>query len=539
MLLLAYSITVFIGTLIFTALGAYNTLALVDKIEYLPSVAILIAAITIFAFGITSVATNYYSGPGDEQFFAMPLSITDIFRAKFAVSFTTDALLGILVFSIFSVVYAAKEGLLGNPLFYLGLIVTFIAFSVVFLAIIYLIFILVLLYVPKLRKKSFLTGVATGLLIAFIAIYSYMIGFGVGSQGVDLANANQAVLPIALRLAVFAEKCPTLLFVSGALSGKVLPIIILAAISAAVIFGLLPLLGKLYAKTLAGFSDVKSKKLTAEKASQLISRDTKTNTAFKALLIRDIRTILREPAFFANGPLIVVLMPIILIFSLAIPLLLENEYTLAQLITAVQLKCAETSPESLQKIYYAAAMGLSAGIVFVGVNTNVAATAFSREGKGLSNLKAMPFTFETLLKVKFWHSMIYVFVESAFVILLLALANVIFAVIVPWTLLFKLMVLIVISSSAVSLPLIFADLLIDIANPKLNWENPTAAFKQNFNSLFGMLASMALIAIGAGLAYLLPKNYMSLLYLAAVFGIIGAPLGSWYFRYGEKKLRVL
>ena len=196
-LIVIYGVAVFTMMLIFMAHGAYNTLSIVERIEYFPAVSIIIAALTIFVFGITSVATSYYSGAGDEQFFAMPLSMKDIFCAKFALSFITDALLGLFVFVIFTGVYAAKEGLLTNPLFYLGVLVTFISFSVLLIALIYIIFIVFLLLFPKLRKKSFLTGLATVQVIVFAAVYSYAIGFGAGSSSVQVTNTSEAFLPLA------------------------------------------------------------------------------------------------------------------------------------------------------------------------------------------------------------------------------------------------------------------------------------------------------------------------------------------------------
>ena len=538
-LIVIYGVAVFTMMLIFMAHGAYNTLSIVERIEYFPAVSIIIAALTIFVFGITSVATSYYSGAGDEQFFAMPLSMKDIFCAKFALSFITDALLGLFVFVIFTGVYAAKEGLLTNPLFYLGVLVTFISFSVLLIALIYIIFIVFLLLFPKLRKKSFLTGLATVQVIVFAAVYSYAIGFGAGSSSVQVTNTSEAFLPLALTLASFAEKSPFLIFISGALKGHPLPIVLLCAASALVIFLIIPLMGKLYSKTLAGFSDVKSKKLSSEKASELISRDSKTNTAFQALLLRDVKTVLREPAFFANGPLFEFLFPLIIIVSLLVPVTLESELSIEQMITFVKTSYQSLSPEALEKAYYIGTLAISYLIFFTGINSNIASTAFSREGKSLSTLKAMPFTFETLLKAKFWHAMSYVFVGNAIYALLLVILNCILASILPWLLLIKLIILMLIFTSAISIPVIFADLLIDLANPKLNWENPAAAFKQNFNALFAMLFSMVMIAIGAGLAYLLPKNYMSLIYISALFAIIGAPLGSLYFRYGVKRLHVL
>ena len=95
-------------------------------------------------------------------------------------------------------------------------------------------------------------------------------------------------------------------------------------------------------------------------------------------------------------------------------------------------------------------------------------------------------------------------------------------------------------SASISLLLIFIDMFIDTANPKLNWETPMAASKQNFNVLWSMLLTMVTIVIVVILViFVLPKTMPALLILSAIFVIISAPIGAGYFRYAEKRLKVL
>jgi len=407
-----YISVVFIAMFLSMAFGMYNTLEAVEKVQNMPSIAILISAFAILFFGFTSIATNYYTGAGDDQFFAMPLSMKDIFRAKFFMSFITDALFSGLIFSILSLVYGLKLGLLVNPLFYIGLISVFLAFSSLILSVIYILLIGLLLLFPFLRKKSVLTGIASVLIILFAASYGFLTGFS--SATMDFSSTSAMTMPLALRLSSVAEKIPFIRFLASALNGKLLPIVILLALSALVIFGLLPLFASLYAKTLAGFADVKSKRLSKEKAEAVI-KESKINTAFKSLLIRDVRTVFREPSFFANGPLMVFLFPLILIVSTTVPVIVEGpEGGLGALVSAARSAYLQTSPEKLNNIFYYASLIISGIMYFSGTSSNVACTAFSREGKSLSNLKAMPVTFETILKVKFWHSMLYIFVDCPY-----------------------------------------------------------------------------------------------------------------------------
>ena len=89
-----------------------------------------------------------------------------------------------------------------------------------------------------------------------------------------------------------------------------------------------------------------------------------------------------------------------------------------------------------------------------------------------------------------------------------------------------------------SLLLIFIDMFIDTANPKLNWETPMAASKQNFNVLWSMLLSMITVALVIVLViFVLPKKSLFLVILSIIYVIISAPVGAAYFKYAEKRLK--
>ena len=91
----------------------------------------------------------------------------------FTFASVSDAVFGVGMFAISSIVYGYNEGLLTNPLFYLGFIVAALAFSVTAVFVIYLLFILVLYFVPALRKRKVMTIVATALLIVFNPFFCF------------------------------------------------------------------------------------------------------------------------------------------------------------------------------------------------------------------------------------------------------------------------------------------------------------------------------------------------------------------------------
>ena len=137
-----YIFAVMIGMYSAYMLGTYRYLAAEGKEDFMPFVALMVAVAVIMFFGFTSVSSSYYTGKGEEFLMSLPLTPAQLFEGKFAVSFVTDAIMGIGMFAISSIVYGYNEGLLTNPLFYLGFLVTAIAFSVTSVYVIYLLFIL-------------------------------------------------------------------------------------------------------------------------------------------------------------------------------------------------------------------------------------------------------------------------------------------------------------------------------------------------------------------------------------------------------------
>ena len=246
---------------------------------------------------------------------------------------------------------------------------------------------------------------------------------------------------------------------------------------------------------------------------------------------------MREPAFFANGPLFVYLFPVIFILSFSIGFIASGQ-GLGGLIGAIKESAQGANAEVLELVKYIAAISGAAFTVFSGTFANLATTSFSREGKALNDLKAMPVDFNMIIKVKFWHAMLYVGIADVISIIIIIAAYILFQVPLSFGQLFAVMLVMTIMAAAVSLLLIFIDMFIDTAHPKLNWENPMMASKQNLNVLWSMLLSMITVGVVIVLlVFVLPKKLYALVIVSAIYAIISAPVGAGYFKYAEKRLK--
>ena len=509
-----------------------NGLVNTGDIDKMPIIVIFSAFCIVLFFGFVSAATNYYTGCGEEQFLAMPLKPVEIFGAKVGVTAITDAALGAVVVIVGSIIYGIKAGLVTKPLFYVGMLLTTCAIVCISLFLIYGLMLVFLLICPKLRKRNILTGIATALIFVFVCCYSFL-----SSQLSVMLDMNAgAAAPLVQMIRIWATKVPFLMIFADAISGKILPMLLMLAISLVFIFGIVPLFAPGYIKTLNGFSDIKSKKISKAKAQDVISRNVKTNSVFSTLFTRDLRTMFREPSFFANGPLLLIILPVIMLLSGGISILMTSKENLHIILNELQMIFLQMSPEGMLRFKHYATLIVAAIAIFMGNCTSVAATSFSREGKALYDLKAMPIENDTIVLVKFWHAFMYciiaVVVISLYFIGAVALLNIPLTAGEICTMLIEACII----SLLVSLVLIFTEMFIDTVNPKLQWENPTAAFKQNVNAVVSSFISMGLVAIFVVLMIFLPKTGLGMLIIGGIFAVIAAPLGFLYFRYAVKRI---
>lgn len=541
-LLMIYAFGVIAAMYVIAMLGVYSALALVGETALMPVIALLLSAFLVFFFGFTSVASNYYTGNGEEQLLSMPFTPGQLFGAKFAVSFVTDAVFGLVAFAIAAGIYGFNQHILWNPMFYIGTIVTALAFTSIAVAVIYFLFIVVLHLFPGLRKKSILNGIATFFVIAFV------IGFSFANQKLsislslsDIDAVQELMAPNIEKISSVSESIPFIVFLADAVHGKILPILVMLAIFAAVVFGLVPLMGKFYISSLRGFSDVKSKKLSSEKVTQVINKDVQSKSIFSSLFWRDIKTVFREPTFFANGPLMVILLPVIMLVSMSIGFMgASDENVIQELREDIYAVFNEDGGAGVSSLLYYVSLIGGAFAVFMGNSSNIAVSAFSREGKAIYDLKAMPIQNNIIAKVKFAHSFVYTILADVVISLLVVLISVFFQAPVTVSQLVSVFVGIALINLPISLVLIFVDLFIDTSHPKLQWENPVAAFKQNLNAVLAVFITMGVAALVVVLGiFLLPKNQVGTLILAAFFGIIAAVLGAAYFRYAEKRISTM
>lgn len=535
-----YCLVVFAGMYIVLMKNTYANLDFLGETELFPGFSLLLSVIIILNFGFVSVASSYFSGSGEEQFLALPIKPREFFGAKFGVSFFSDAIIGIFLFSVSAGVYGFNKGILGNPLFYIGTLVISVTFSIISVFLIYFLLIIVLILVPAFRKKSILTGVASVFIILFALFIGFSSGYLDSSSVIGEVNATTAAGSLAPFSGIMSalEKVSIFKFFAKALEGNILSIAILLLISVLIIFLINPLLGNLYIKTFEGASDVKTKRLSKNNADKLLSSETKKVSIMKSLYLRDVRGILREPTFFANGPLMVFLFPLIIILGLAIPFFI-SDINMSEVTGRISEALNNIPADLMNQIKYYLCFGGSAFALLIGNLSNVASSSFSREGKELFTLKAMPIDNKIIVKVKFLHAFTYIaigyFIVALMMVVVLNLVKMPLSVL-DIIYIFTIMAIVVFSFSAL---IAIMEMLLDTANPKLMWENPTAAFKQNMNILISMLITLVLFGGFIALGIFMPHKLLLLLIVGVIAAIITVPMWHYYLKYAVRKINLM
>lgn len=237
----------------------------------------------------------------------------------------------------------------------------------------------------------------------------------------------------------------------------------------------LALLAGPWARSVLAFGEGSLRRLGRGQAHAFVARGFLAGGAFRALVLRESRMMNREPMYFLNGPFIVLLMPLILVLAWFV-----QRGNLASI--AVALESVSGGP-----------LGFLAGAAFgafLGSATSIAATALSRDAKALPALLALPVSVRDFMLAKLVHALgwgiVGALVGAGGLALVLGLGFLEAAA----------SVLVAFAFSSLAN---MAGLWIDTANPRLSWDNPVAAMKQNPNSVIVLLGAMA--AIG-GLGYL-------------------------------------
>jgi ABC-2 type transport system permease protein len=479
----------------------------------------VIATILTLAIGFLTALSTYFMNDMELQFLAMPIKPRQLFAAKFAAIYVSEAAISVFFVATALVIFGIKEA--PHPLFYVWGLMAALLLPLPALAISYLIQIPLMGFARFLKNKQaiLVVGGVIGLVMAvgFNIYYQTMLG---RLQDPAWIAANMAE-PDAL-LTKLGQAYPPAYLTWRALSepASLAAILSLLGLAAVCLAGpalvILGLSGR-YAKSLVGFNESHIKKLGSG-ADAFLRAKLVRRPAFLSLVARELRMMNREPMYMLNGPFIIVLMPVILGIMVAT----QRDAFLSDPDMAGVLAMLQGGGGAI----IAALSG-----VFLGSATSITCTSLSRDAKALPYLKSLPLSAGRYMLAKLVHGLVFATLGSAMGVGLVAYAV---------RLSFVDGAAALGASLAMSALLNLGGLWLDTANPRLRWDNPIAAMKQNPNAVIAIFGAMGLAGGGGYLAF---TTGMGTGAFALWFGLVPAAafvlLLLPYPRYAAKRLAAI
>lgn len=466
------------------------------------------ASVLVFVLAFM-MALSMFSMAGIEGgFLVLPLTPRDLLAAKMALVYVTEAAAGAFVLIVAMVIYGIKEG--PPPMFYMNGLLTALALPLLPTAISYLILIPLMKASKVFRSKTFIFYVG-----GFVGM-AFALGFNLYIQSALARLSDPA------QLALFASPdslisrfgrawIPSWLAwkaLSGASNASgILAVVGNAALGLAGCAVVVGLLGKPYVQSLQAFSEstFSGKKLSLSGKGRFGRRVFEKRPTMFSLLAREVTLMNREPMYLINGPFVILLMPLLMAV-----VFIAQRSVLEEAMAGIMPYLSGPGTYLIP-----AAMG-----AFLGSSTSIACTAVSRDAKALPWAKSLPITPLAYFSAKLIHAELFsilgTLIGCAAGAFLLKTSAVDILVAAALSLLF---------GTAFNM----GGLWLDTAFPRLRWDNPIAAMKQNVNAVVAILGAMGLIGGLAGLSLWLklPRYGYALLYGA----VLVLPIAAWLSLY--------
>jgi ABC-2 type transport system permease protein len=475
---------------------------------------IMFAMVFTLIFGFVGIVATYFIQKEADIILSMPFEHWNILFAKFATSYIMEFLITLAIMGTGVIVYGIKSG--AGVVFYVMYLVTAILLPFIPLVLSYFVIIPAMKVGSIFKKKD-----ATMIITSFLAMI-FIVGFQSFFQKTMLSlQGNPKLLQetftspdglVSLLGRVYPPASWGTYAIIDVTSGKGalgLALLIITALIA--VIALHFIMSGVYVQSIIGSGEVK--KSTKKYNEKEFKGNLRGKSKLYSMVVREIRLMNREPVFFLNGPFIVILLPLIFgfmffiqggeVFKLLDKMLTINNFT-----------------------YYAtlAIGGLGA---MLGGMSNIAPTGTSREGKAFMFLKSMPIDPIQYVNSKLIHSMIFGVFGGVVACVIgsfipgIGLGNLLLAFVISQLLMF---------------PGFILGVLLDLTWPKLIWDNPQKAIKQNVNAVLMVFGNMFVLYFLAFMIYAFLKNPLTgYITLTLVPAIIGGSLYAFLLKYAPQK----
>lgn len=462
------------------------------------------ANMVTFVFSIFLIPSVFYFSKDSETLLALPIKPETILASKFTVCLLYEYVFSMAVSIPLLIAYVHNASV--DPLFYIFAILITLTLPVYPLILSSVISMLVMRFVPFFKNRDRFNMIG-GILSVALAI-----AFSTFMNSETMQNADpQEMISLLLQgnnslISLFAFLFPCVPYAAQALAdGSISSILIYLAILLIAIAVFIVMGKYFYFKGAIGFNETGSnrKKMSEKDLDKTTHRKNKTIT----YMGKEFKLLIRTPVYFLNCIGTSAVMPIL--------------FVVMYMSSASNMDLSILEAISFDGyLPYAILAGLAGGLLFANMNL-ISSTAISREGTNVMFMKYIPMEFKAQIHAK-TNCGIIVSVISMLVMVIIAY------VIFPY-LPFYYYPICFISSLITCVLGNYIGIMIDMAHPKLVWEQEAAAVKQNMTAMIAMMGGMALCGLMVFIIFMLPDSsievvtaliVLTMLVLAILFRIL-------------------
>lgn len=516
---LAISFLPMLGLLYFTVDALLPLYSQIDQSALMMGVMLFLACILIFIFSLFLIPSIFYFSSDLEILLALPLKSIHIIGAKFTVCVLYEYLFAA---SILVPTYAAylHQGNIEWSFLPLGIIVM-VLLPIFPLVLSTLFTILLMRFVPFFKNRDRFNLISSILVVGLGMSFSFFMN-SLGTQ--SESELLQALMSGGSSLlSLFMKLFPSIPYFARALvEGNLWELFIGIVITLLALIVLLSMGKFLYFKGAIGSGETSAshKQLSERKLKQLTHRGNKKWTYLK----KDFKVLLRTPAYFTNCLLMVIIFPILM---LVFPLLNQQDGLSAFDFNTLILYLQRMD----HFIAYVIWIALGTGFLF-GIFNQISATAISREGSQYTVMKYIPMSYRNQIHAKLLLGVL------AGVIGNVAMAAAM-SLLVPFAWYYY--VLYCLISTITTLLINALAIMLDLAKPKLVWEQEAAAVKQNLGTFVALMLGMALCIVTIVTVFFIPQEWLMISAIIALVTTLPLAIGAYVLAgsYAERAMRKL
>ena len=450
----------------------YEPLKLIGQEGMIVALILLMGGSITFLFGVYTIMNIFYFSSDIEHLLPMPFKSGEIIFGKFMAVMVNMSLYSLMLL-LPLIIYGIKSG--ATLVYYIYTIIGIIIVPVLPMIIASTICITMMRFGNITKHKDafkMITGCISLILIVVFNIFTQ--GGGVESSEIvnTLSDGDNSIIGKITGVFITNKYLSYALINNGSFKG-LLYVVLAILISLAFFIAFYIIGGKLYLKGVIGISESYSKRENIMKSKDA-DKLTKRSTPLKALVIKDLKIMVRTPQFFINCIAILLYMPAIF------GVMLFSNGGIAKLSEVIQTSNSWDS-RILALVVIAVAIFISAG--------GAGVTALSREGKDFMVSKYIPVSYEIHLESKIISSLCINEICSVIIIALLIALG-----IKP----FLLILGVIIAISAVVLVTLLG-IYFDFKSPKLDWDDEKTITKNNWMPLL----IMTIMLIVGGLLFVM------------------------------------